>query len=83
MNLIISICILVAITGVIFILLLFFQRRQQEKQNEKLRIFIEDLEQQQRAYLENFIADQHQFEAEHIEKIKEWLLWKDYVGDEQ
>lgn len=83
MYLISCIWILGATTGVIFILLLFFLRRQQEQQNEKIRNFLENLDQQQRAYLEKFISDRRLFEAEQMEKIKEWLLWKDYIGNEQ
>ena len=79
MNMISSICILVATIGVLFILLLFFQRRQLEQQNKKLRNFLKNLEEQQRICWEKFIAEQRTFEAEHIEKIKEWLLWRDNV----
>ena len=79
MNLIRSICILVATTGVIFILLLFFQRRQLEQQNKKLRNILKNLEEQQWTCWQKFIAEQRTFEAEHIEKIREWLLWRDDV----
>ena len=82
MDLISSICILGATIGVISILLLFFLRKQQEKQNEKLRIFLEKMNQQQTVYLEKFIAEQHLFEAEQIEKVKEWLIGKDFVENE-
>ena len=82
MNLISSICILVATTGVIFILLLFFQRRQLEQQNKKLRNFLKNLEEQQRTCWEKFIAEQRTYEAEQIEIIKEWLLGKDFVENE-